>query len=117
MSRNQIERSRELLVQTNAVLEALRADLPPEEMDLLLERQRDAFSDFSRYGDTEFPLDNVSQNNIDAVLRLEELIVDQLRHLGDELIQKSRSLTRRRDLAQAFNSKIKDPPRFIARHV
>ena len=117
MSQDTILRARELLVLTQDVLEALRAGLPETEFDALLERQRDAFSDFSRLGDTAIPLDQITQQDVDAVLGLEELIVNFLHDKGEALMRESRGITRSKNLAQAFFPKSQDPPRFIAQRV
>ncbi len=117
MSRSSVSRSSDLLVQTREVLEALGAGHSRDEVDVLLERQLEAFSEFSRNCDVRVPLDPSTRKNIDAVLGLEAAIVGSIERSRDDVIRRSRAISIRRTQAQAFYSRPQEPPRFVTRRV
>lgn len=117
MSRSGVSRSSDLLVQTREVLEALGAGRSQDELDILIERQLEAFSEFSRNCDVKVPLDPSTRKNVDAVLGLKETIVGSIERRRDELTRRSRAISSRRTQAQAFYSRQQEPPRFVTRRV
>ncbi len=106
-----------LIEQTREVLEAVEGDRPSDEVDRLVEGQREAFSDFSRQCDTGQPLDASMQDDVDEMLRLEEKVMTSLRRECQDLAEQNRSLAGRRNQARAFHSRGQEPPRFVTRHV
>ncbi len=117
MTRRRLSLSGELLGQTQEVFEALQSGYPRDEVERLVERQREAFSEFSRHCDTGQALDTATRNDIDQLLRLNEKIVASLGRDCNDLIERSRAIAGRRSQVQAFYSRGQEPPRFVTRHV
>ncbi len=117
MSRGLVALSGELLLQTREVLEALQEGSVADEVDRLVERQRESFSNFSRQCDVDVPLDVSTRANVDEVVKLEEEIVTSLRRQCQGLVELNRTLTGRKNQVRAFYSRNEEPPRFVTRHV
>lgn len=120
MSGNLATRSALLRKRTLSLYEALQEqDLPADgpEIERQVERQREAFNEFSRNCDPGLSLDPATRRNIDEVLQLEARIVELASRGQDALLVQARSVAKRRDQAQAFHSKVQEPPRFVAHRV
>ena len=114
MSQELTDRSQRLLERTRQVWQAVVDDVCDSEFENVVERQLDAFTDFSRCCDPDQTLCPTSRGHVDEVLIIEHEVVQRVQARCESLQKQRRALAARSKVAGLFEPDQKERSRFIA---